>query len=368
MSILDGLVSDAKRKRLEANGSLIFDDLANHNANFRGKPLLLEYSSNNLCNLKCVMCRPNGKPAKYLPHEMVKQVLVDQLMPDALVLLPSDGSEPFLGDIDTLAEGCLKHEVQMFIITNGTVMTREKLEKIAPAIGRLHISVDGHTAEIYEKIRVGGKFDQLVGNIRMAADVARHDGFELLMSTVFSMEMVDHVDEYIRFAAGLGADAVEFQRIRHATDEAVELDPFQVLTPAKIEAVKEAALKAAEEEEIDVHIAFWPTVFGGFCKRKRRPFLHNLVEQSIVERYPDYCYMAASYLKVTADGTAQPCCAAGNDLYLGSLKDKPLEQVWNGKEAQELRQALFDGKPPPVCARCPNYKRHYVMDKGGRIG
>lgn len=363
MSILDGLVSDAKRRRLEANGALLFDDLAQHNATFRARPLLLEFSSNNLCNLKCVMCRPNGKAVAQLPKELVKEVLVDQLMPDALVLLPSDGSEPFLGDIDTLAEGCLKHEVQMFIITNGTVMTRDKLEKIAPAIGRLHISVDGHRADIYEAIRVGGKFDQLVENIKMAADVAHREGFELLMSTVFSMAMVDQVDEYIRFAAGLGADAVEFQRIRHATDQAVEIDPFDALTPAQLEAVKEKALAAAQEEHIDVHLSFWPTVFGGFNPRKRRTFLHNLVEKSLIERAPDFCYMAASYLKVVADGRAQPCCAAGDDLWLGNLKQKPLEEIWNGDAARELRQGLYDGTPPKVCQTCPNYKRHYELAK-----
>lgn len=360
MPIPDGILSAAKRQRIEANGSLLLDDLAQRRATFRAAPLLLEFSSNNLCNLKCVMCRPNGKPVQQLPPELVKEVLVDQLMPGALVLLPSDGSEPFLGDLDTLAEGCLKHEVQLFIITNGTLMTRDKLEKIAPVIGRLHVSVDGHRAEIYEKIRVGGRFAPLVENIRMAADVARREGFELLLSTVFSMELVDEVDEYVRFAAGLGADVVEFQRIRHATDEAAGLDPFELLPPARIEAAKAKALEAARQERIDVALAFWPTVFGAFNPRKRRVFLHNVVEETLVQRHPDMCYMAASYLKVVADGRVQPCCAAGNNLFLGNLKQQSLESIWNGAPARELRQSLYDGRPPPVCQSCPNYRRRYL--------
>jgi len=359
MSLLHGLVSEAKRERIEANGRLLLDDLRRRSTIFRSRPLLLEFSSNNLCNLKCLMCRPNGKAAQVLPPELVREVLVDQLMPDALVLLPSDGSEPFLGDIDTLAEGCLKHEVQLFIITNGTLMTRDRLEAIAPAIGRLHVSVDGHRADLYEAIRIGGKFDELVGNIGMAADVARREGFELLMSTVFSMELVDQVDEYIRFAAGLGADAVEFQRIRHATDEAVGLDPFEALSPARIQAVTETALRTAEEEGIDVHVSFWPTVTGAFNPRQRRRFLHNLVEETLIRQQPDFCYMAASYFKVVADGRVQPCCAAGNELFLGNLKQQTVEQIWNGEAAQALRQGLYDQAPPPVCTSCPNYKRCY---------
>jgi radical SAM protein with 4Fe4S-binding SPASM domain len=357
ISRLEGLVSDAKRQRIEANGALLLEDLAQRRTVFRTRPLLLEFSSNNLCNLKCVMCRPDGLAPLRLPPEVVRDVLVDQLMPDAMVLLPSSGSEPFLGDIEVLAEGAIRHEVQLFLITNGTLMTRDKLESVAPAIGRLHISVDGHRAELYEPIRVGANFDELVRNIADAGFVAHRDGFELLMSTVFSMALVDEVDEYIRFAAGLGADAVELQRLRHATGEASDIDPFQVLEPSRIEAVKELALKTAEEEGIDIHIAFHPTVFGGFNKRPRKQFLHGVVEETLLELHPELCFMSCSYFKVNPNGRVQPCCAAGASLFMGSVLEQGVEEIWNGRPFQDLRQAMYDQLPPTVCQTCPTLKR-----------
>ena len=364
MSVLDGLVSEAKKQRVEAAAARLLGELAAHKPVYSAMPLLLEFTSNNLCNLKCVMCRPNGLAPQQLPEGLVKAVLVDQLMPDALVLLPSAGSEPFLGDIEELTDGCLKHEVQLFLITNGTLMTREKLERLAPVLGRLHVSVDGHRADLYEKIRVGGKFDKLVENLKMAGQVAQVGGFEMLMSTVYSIEMVDEVDDYIRFAASVGADAVEFQRIRHATEEAKDLDPFLALDPARIERSKARALKAAEEEGLDVHLAFWPTIFGGFNQRVRRRFLHNDIEQSLIREQPNYCYMAATYMKVLPDGRVQPCCAAGDNLYMGNIKEQSVAEIWNGEKFQELRRSLYAGQPPKVCQTCPNYKRHYEYANG----
>ena len=359
MSVLDGLVSEEKKQRLESAAGRLLSELSAHSPIYSAKPLLLEFTSNNLCNLKCVMCRPNGLSPLLLEPELVQSVLVDQLMPDALVLLPSAGSEPFLGDIEALTDGCLKHGVQLFLITNGTLMTRRKLERLAPVLGRLHVSVDGHRADLYERIRVGGKFDKLVENLKMAGQVAQTGGFEMLLSTVYSIEMVDEVDEYIRFAASVGADAVEFQRIRHATEEAKDLDPFLALEPQRIERSKARALKAAEEEGIDVHLAFWPTLFGGYNKRVRRRFLHNDVEQSLIRAQPDYCYMAATYMKVLPDGRVQPCCAAGDNLYMGNIKEQSVDEIWNGEKFQELRRSLYEHRPPPVCQTCPNYKRHY---------
>ena len=70
--------------------------------------------------------------------------------------------------------------------------------------------------------------------------------------------------------------------------------------------------------------------------------------------------MAASYMKVNADGRVQPCCAAGNNLFLGNVKDQSVDAIWNGEKFQELRQSLYEQRPPKVCQTCPNLKRRYV--------
>jgi len=63
------------------------------------------------------------------------------------------------------------------------------------------------------------------------------------------------------------------------------------------------------------------------------------------------CHHPWTWMMVAADGNVKPCCwAPGN---LGNLyKDDP-DEVWNGKLAQELRQAILDNKIHPICARSP---------------
>ena len=138
----------AKQGRLQDNTARLWEDLALKRDRFLSRPHFLEFSTNDKCNLRCVMCTPGKRRSTSLPKHLVKSVLLEELLPDAVCLLPSSGSEPFLGDLDILGEGCVRHEVQLNIITNGTLLTRSRLEAIEPAIGRLQVSCDGHRKEL----------------------------------------------------------------------------------------------------------------------------------------------------------------------------------------------------------------------------
>lgn len=225
---------------------------------FRSRPLMLELSVNNLCNLRCVMCNAHDNPPRRLDPDLVIDPLLEELLPTAMVLMPSSGSEPFLGDLDLLGQACLKHETQLNLVTNGTLITKDRLEVIAPVIGRLNISLDGHRRELYESIRKGADFDHVLKNVKVAVDVARREGFELMLSAVASVDIVPEMDEFVGFAAGLGADGVAFQKIHHSTKEAVELDAFHRLDDNLIRTAMEVAFKAAENLKIDIHFDFPP--------------------------------------------------------------------------------------------------------------
>ncbi|MBU0754096.1 MAG: hypothetical protein KJ645_03085, partial [Planctomycetes bacterium] len=151
-------LSPVKRQRLSMNATNLARDLLNQRSVFQSMPLLLEFSTNNKCNLRCIICSPKGRRARKLDPDLVQNVLVDQLLPNALSLLPSSGSEPFLGDLELLGQGSVKHEIQLNIITNGTLMKKQRLTAIERTIGRLQVSMDGHRKDLYESIRVGAQF------------------------------------------------------------------------------------------------------------------------------------------------------------------------------------------------------------------
>lgn len=63
------------------------------------------------------------------------------------------------------------------------------------------------------------------------------------------------------------------------------------------------------------------------------------------------CQYPWTWMMVSADGNVKPCCwAPGN---LGNLYQASADEVWNGKVAQELRQAVLNDQVHPICAKSP---------------
>jgi MoaA/NifB/PqqE/SkfB family radical SAM enzyme len=56
-----------------------------------------------------------------------------------------------------------------------------------------------------------------------------------------------------------------------------------------------------------------------------------------------FCPKPFSELSALADGRAQCCCPEWLKVSLGNLKDQSIEEIWNGKQMQKVRQGIIDG-------------------------
>jgi len=60
---------------------------------------------------------------------------------------------------------------------------------------------------------------------------------------------------------------------------------------------------------------------------------------------PDnFCYYPFMQLLLQPTGTVSPCCW-NQEIALGHVPEKSLEQIWNGPEMRRLRREFLDGKP-----------------------
>ncbi|WP_190303169.1 MULTISPECIES: SPASM domain-containing protein [Methylomonas] len=63
------------------------------------------------------------------------------------------------------------------------------------------------------------------------------------------------------------------------------------------------------------------------------------------------CHYPWTWMMVTANGAIRPCCFAQGEL--GNLNKASAEEIWNGKVAMELRQAIKSNKIHSVCRNAP---------------
>ena len=59
------------------------------------------------------------------------------------------------------------------------------------------------------------------------------------------------------------------------------------------------------------------------------------------------CHYPWTWMMVTSDGAARPCCFATGDL--GNLHAQPVEEIWNGPMAVELRQFVLQNRVHKIC-------------------
>jgi len=132
-------------------------------------PQRLDLRLNGKCNLECVMCdvwkQPNGMyencdlwtdgPEKIFPYLLE----VDMLGGEPFI---QKDTFRFIDEVSAVNKTC-----RWGFITNGSYHFNEKLEKTLDKLElrHIHLSMDGMTKEVYEKIRLKGNFEKTYATI-----------------------------------------------------------------------------------------------------------------------------------------------------------------------------------------------------------
>ncbi|MFH2002230.1 MAG: radical SAM protein [Planctomycetota bacterium] len=338
---------------------LMSRDLASRSSIWFSRPTEIEFSFNNLCNLKCIMCgkadnEPNMKMEKSLGVRFL-----DEILPCALHLTPSANSEPFLNDMDLIYDLCMKHNLTLFLFTNGVLCTEEKFRKIQARVHRLWFSFDSHVKETYEQIRVGAQFETVVKNMRRTVELAAEDDTEITFHFVLMQLNLLQLPDYVRFVAGLGGTQLKVQELLPNSHNYSALKVESRFSDKQILDVLDKAIEAANEEKVDLVYCLRPP-FANETKnlpirtRSKDPMasLRELYMEATQKIFPQFCNMAANYLKITPAGDVFPCCRAPSVLKMGNIADSSFEAIWNGQPYKRFREKMFNQDYDDVCRSC----------------
>jgi MoaA/NifB/PqqE/SkfB family radical SAM enzyme len=142
------------------------------------RPKVMEFELSNVCNLECTMCNGDFSSAIRRHREGLPQPnrpfdtrFVEQLEPYIPHLAEARflGGEPFLNHLyyriwERIAR--LNRDVDVAIVTNGTILTDKVKRALEPLRAHIDVSIDALDPANYEGIRVNAKFDQVMENFR----------------------------------------------------------------------------------------------------------------------------------------------------------------------------------------------------------
>ncbi|WP_420266091.1 radical SAM/SPASM domain-containing protein [Candidatus Magnetominusculus dajiuhuensis] len=174
-----------------------------------GFPLHLDIETTSVCNLRCPFCRatdlrPDIKGG-FMSWDTVKKIL-DEAGENGLYACKFNfRGEPLLHkDICKFIRYAKeKGLVDVFFNTNGTLLTHDTARGlIESGLDRLTVSFEGFEKEMYEKSRVGARFEDVVKNVEGLRDLKLRLGSKtpkVRLQAVLIPELRGRLDEFTAF-------------------------------------------------------------------------------------------------------------------------------------------------------------------------
>ena len=310
---------------------------------------------NDFCNLACAHCLVSSGPTEGhgLTTGRLRDV-IDQAVTLGVERFFFTGGEPLARpDILDLAEHVITHhDRELVIMTNGTVFSGGRLERLrALAVDptradtvaraddtapepklRVQISLDGASATTNDPIRGPGSFDRIVAGIRAAVNA----GLRPTLTATILRHTLRDLENLVRLAAEL--DVTNLHLLWPHRRGRVLTGPFADLPSAQeiLDAVRGARRVASEVGlTIDNLEEFRLRLDGA-------PGVKN-----------DLAGAGWNSLCVYTDGCVYPSAsmAGVTEVRCGDLAEHSLERIWkDSATCQALRNATVEQKP--ICRTC----------------
>lgn len=169
-------------------------------------PLLIVWNLTKQCNLKCLHCYANAGPLKHKDELTLQEKLsvVDQLDEAGVTMLSFSGGEPLISpDFWTVAEYASKKGMYTTIATNGTLLTKENVERLKRiGIKYVEVSLDAPDAKTHDMFRgVEGAWQRTVDGIK---NVVQSGAFDTAIATTATRYNLKEIPRMIDTAVELG--------------------------------------------------------------------------------------------------------------------------------------------------------------------
>lgn len=315
------------------------------------------------CNLRCEMCsiqfRKDGPP--YGPPAFMKfetfTGIIDQFVTLEELHLQGLGEPMMHPRFFDMVEYAVKRGIRVSTNSNLTLVNDRRAERcVTSGLDSLQISIDGSTAETYERIRVRAHFDRVVTNIeRILAARRRLQSAtpHLRLVMVMMRRNLHELPDLVRFAHRYSMESIFVQHLCHDFGEAtlpeqylpmrdfVQRETLLEEDPRRIEHYFGEARKVAQDLHIDLRLP--------------RPRIHLHPPGTPGPQRCDWPWTGAYF---SYQGYAMPCCMVSTPdrINFGNISDLGAERLWNSPRYQEFRAQLSSDEPPEVCRSCSVYK------------
>jgi MoaA/NifB/PqqE/SkfB family radical SAM enzyme len=178
---------------------------------------LLQVESAIACNLDCLMC-PWREITK---NPQNRGLMSDEVWAAIRPYLSQVNSVDFTGGGEPLLQPKLEEWIaeakkagcETGFLSNGLLLKKDRLKRILEAgVDWIGISMDGATADMYNKIRIGSDFERVSANIGSIAELRTGKMPKTMINFVLMHINFHQVEEILHLAVRLGIDQVNYKQ------------------------------------------------------------------------------------------------------------------------------------------------------------
>ena len=314
------------------------------------------------CNLRCSICWERRAEEEFgsAMHDGVDEIPDERwlaLVDEAAAMGVREwtivgGGEPLMrGDlVMRMCERVLERGMSGTLHTNGTMLTADRTDRLI-RIGwpRVVVSLDGPDRKTNDRIRSKGSFELATKNLRALSTARAKHGSDLpaaMLNVVVTNANYGMLDQMVELAHEMGASALGFASLIDEGGASTRLllnDEQEKALPAQLEKARQCG------EQLGVEVCTF-----GQAGDKNGPLLaasgHGCTGG--VRMGEARCFEVWLATAVTSDGRVGPCCVSWEEE-AGSIRDRPLEEVWFGPYFQRIRKQILSDDPMSYCRKCP---------------
>jgi radical SAM protein with 4Fe4S-binding SPASM domain len=234
---------------------------------------------------------------------------------------------------------------QTSIYTNGNILTDEIAEALVAAqFNNFVFSIGEARKETYERLRKGGNFERVIGNIRKLSSLKqkRNSKFPKICANLTLVRSnIEELVEFVDLAYDLGIEEITGRHL--ILNKGLDMSGEMIQDKAHANSIIEEAAQRADGYGIK--------------------FLVPKYEQTQLQKS---CRAPWQQLYISSNGDVSVCPRIHKYVKIGNLLTETLDEITRGKEMADLkRQFKTSNFANPVCAVClDNRETESAIDQG----
>lgn len=177
-------------------------------------PIHIDIEATNACNLRCPFCAATTKNWGPYRHGYMDftlfQRIIDEGVENGLCSMKLNlRGEPLLHPKlpEMIRYAKEKGIMDVYFNTNATLLDEHKVTQLIDSgLDRISISIEGTSKEVYEKCRVGARFEDVLSNVKRLWLIREKQGLsypQIRIQTVLLPEFKESFPEYVKFWRGM---------------------------------------------------------------------------------------------------------------------------------------------------------------------